>query len=276
MNQCRDRILILYEGHIPFVDPITRQTHSAANIQNCTDRIKNLFQFDMDQEDSWYTLRPGILHQDRRLCSGPKTAAVAVHSFTRSHDAGMYTRSDFSSFWDSMLMSAASRIPFSQKFFVFSNKNKNPDGFPYYAPRTDLYVDNMMSPSNFKDRFMDTFGPIANVLEHCGIYFSLFLFFKLIIDVMVLVIRHLEITKTTGASLGFGKTIPSVSYNIFFMSVLASMYDPRAPTLADLEGERKNLCNEKKLNDMRDDTKKEEGHIYPTMKPAQFDQAVFT
>ena len=50
-NQCYDRIPILYEGLTEFVDPITRQTHPAANTQKCTDRIKNLFQFDMDQED---------------------------------------------------------------------------------------------------------------------------------------------------------------------------------------------------------------------------------
>ena len=51
INQCYDRIPILYEGQIQFVDPITRQTHPAANIQICTDRMKNLFQFDMNQED---------------------------------------------------------------------------------------------------------------------------------------------------------------------------------------------------------------------------------
>ena len=40
MNQCYDRIPVLYEGQIHIDDPITRQTHPAANIQNCTDRIK--------------------------------------------------------------------------------------------------------------------------------------------------------------------------------------------------------------------------------------------
>ena len=72
MNQCYHRIPILYEGQIQLVNPITRQTHPAANIQNCTDRIKNLFQFDMDQEDSWYTLTPGNVHQDRPAVFGPK------------------------------------------------------------------------------------------------------------------------------------------------------------------------------------------------------------
>ena len=52
-NQCYDRIPIIYEGQIQFVDPISRQTHPAANQQNCIDRIKTLVQFDMDQEDSW-------------------------------------------------------------------------------------------------------------------------------------------------------------------------------------------------------------------------------
>ena len=79
---------------------------------------------------------------------------------------------------------------------------------------------------------MDTFGPVAYVLEHCGIYFSVFLFFKLMKDVVVMIIRHLEISKMTGASLGFGKTLLSASYNIFLTSVLTSMYDPRAPPLA--------------------------------------------
>ena len=216
MNQCYNRIPILYEGQIQFVDPITRQTHPEANMQNCTDRIKNLFQFDMDQEYSRYTLTRGIVYHDRPALFGPKDVSpVAVHSFPGSQEAGMYTTNELCSFWDSILISAASRNAlkkFSQKLIVFSNSNKNPDSFPYHTSRTDFYVDNMISPGYFKDRFMDTFGPVAYVLEHCRIYFSVFLFFKLIIDVVVMVIRHLEITKKTGASLGFGKTLLNASY----------------------------------------------------------------
>ena len=51
MNQCYDRIPILYEGQIQFVDPITRQTHPTAILKNGTDRIKSLSQFGLDQED---------------------------------------------------------------------------------------------------------------------------------------------------------------------------------------------------------------------------------
>ena len=191
---------------------------------------------------------------------GPKDVSpVTVHSFPGSQDAEMYTRNDFSNFWDSILIKAASRNAskkFLQKLIVLSNKNKNPDSFPYYAPRTDFFVDNMISPGYTKDRFMDTFGPVVYVLEHCGIYFSVFLFFKLIIDVVVMVIRHFEITKKTGASLGFGNTLLSAPYNIFLMSVLTSRFDPRAATLAAVEEERKTLCNQEELHDMREDNKK--------------------
>ena len=42
-----------------------------------------------------------------------------------------------------------------------------------------------------------------------------------------MVIRHLEKTKVTGAAVGFGNTHLSASFDIFLMSLLTSMYDPR-------------------------------------------------
>ena len=132
----------------------------------------------------------------------------------------------------------------------------------------------MVSPGYFRDRFMDTFGPVAYVLEHCGIYFSVFLSFKLIIDVVVMVIGHLEVTKMTCASLGFLKSLLSASYNTFLMSVSTSMCHPRAPPFAKVEQERKTLCNEEELFDMREDARKKEEHLYPVMSPFLFNLAV--
>ena len=63
---------MLYEDQVQFVDSITQQAHSAVNLRNCIDRIKTLFQFDMDQEDSWYILTPGTVQQDRPTVFGPK------------------------------------------------------------------------------------------------------------------------------------------------------------------------------------------------------------
>ena len=111
-------------------------------------------------------------------------------------------------------------------------------------------------------------------LNTCGISFSVFLILQLIIDVAVMVKRHSEITKKTGALLGFGRTLLSASYNLFLMSVLTSMYDPRTPPLAAVEEERTNSCNGEELNDKGEDAKEKDEHFYPVMSPMRFNQAV--
>ena len=116
---------------------------------------------------------------------------MTMQSLTGSQDAGVYTRNELRGLWDNILINAASRSAlkkFSQNLIIYSTQQEGHDGFQYYTPRTEFYVDKMISPESFKNRFMDTFGPVAYVLEHCGIYFSVFLFFKLIIDVVVMVI----------------------------------------------------------------------------------------
>ena len=50
-----------------FVDPIIRQTLPDGTPRNCSDPIKNFFQMDMDQKDSWYSLTPEMTQ--RQTCS---------------------------------------------------------------------------------------------------------------------------------------------------------------------------------------------------------------
>ena len=197
MNQCYDNIPILYRGQIQFVDFISGQTYPHATAQKCSDRIKNLFQLDIDQEVSWYILTPGIVHQDKPAKFGPQDVSpVASHTFTGSQDSGMYIRNELKGFWVSILINAASRTAlekFSQNLVVYTTAQEGTDDSHYYTPRTEFFVDKMISPGYFKDPFLDTFGPVEYVLEYCGIYLSVFLFIKLIIDVVVMSVRYMEI-----------------------------------------------------------------------------------
>ena len=53
-----------------------------ANLENCTDRIHNLFQVDVDHADSWYTLTVSIVYQGRHAVLGHKDVSpIAVHFF---------------------------------------------------------------------------------------------------------------------------------------------------------------------------------------------------
>ena len=271
MNQCYDKIPILYRGQIQFVDPIIRQTYPHAMTQNCSDRIKNLFQLDMDQEDSWYTVTPGILHGDKPAIFGPQDiSTVASHTFTGSQDADMYTRNELKGFWDSILINAASETAlkkFSQNPIVYRTAQEGTDGSHYYTPRTEFFVDKMISPGYFKDQFLDTFGPVVYVLEQCGIYFSIALFIKLIIDMVVRIVRYMEVDKLTGSTLGFGKTLLSASYNIFLTSVLTSMYSPRVPALTAVEHMDTNPSVKNDMHEVKKGAKKKDEHLYLAMSP---------
>ena len=78
----------------------------------------------------------------------------------------------------------------------------------------------------------------------------------------------MEISWMTGASLGFGKTLLSASYNIFMTSVMTSMYNPQANGMApDAPNEVDPKVNIA-LHERRDDAKKIEEHLYPVVNPA--------
>ena len=58
LYKCHNRIPILYEDEIHFVDPISRQTFTEAEEQLCSDEHSNLFQLDVDDENSRVELTP--------------------------------------------------------------------------------------------------------------------------------------------------------------------------------------------------------------------------
>ena len=71
-----------------------------------------------------------------------------------------------------------------------------------------------------------------------------------------MIIRHMEINRMTGASLGFGKTLLSASYNIFLTSVMTSMYNPQAGGLASDAPKKIYSRVDLELYEMRDDARR--------------------
>ena len=221
----------------------------------------------MEDENSWFTITPNLEHRKRPAVFEPKDVIpVFRRAFGGAGDAGIYTRAQLSEFCDNILISAASRKAlqkFSRELFVPNTAIHGPEQYSYYAPRTDFYVDNMISHSDFKNQFMDIFGSVTYVLEFCGIYFSYFLFIKLIVDLIVMILRHMEINRLTGASLGFGKTLLSASYSLFLTSILTSVFNPQAPLLQALEPEPMPTRIEDETRDPAEENKKKEEHLYP-------------
>ena len=81
-----------------------------------------------------------------------------------------------------------------------------------------------------------------------------------------MMLRHMEINSLTGASLGFGKTLLSVSYNLFLTSILTSVFNPQAPLLQTLEPEPTPTRIEDETRDPADENRKKEEHLYPIVQ----------
>ena len=112
INQYFDKIPIFYKNAIFFVVPITGQTYPHTQVQNCSDGIKN-FQFDVEDENSWFTITPTLEHRKCPAVFGPKDVTpVSRRVFGGAGDAGIYTRAQLSEFWDNILISVASRKAF--------------------------------------------------------------------------------------------------------------------------------------------------------------------
>ena len=73
----------------------------------------------------------------------------------------------------------------------------------------------------------------------------------------------MEVNRPTDASLGFGKTLLSASYNLFLTSILTSVFNPQAPLLQALEPDPTPTRIENETRDPADGNKKKEEHLYP-------------
>ena len=129
---------ILYQGQAQLIDPITRQTYPDANAQNCSDRIKNLFQIDMDHHDFWYPLTTGIMLQDKPAILNSNEVTPFVRQWLMgTQDEGKYTRRDFCGTREKVLVTAASRTTlkkFRQNFLPYAVPQKGSDCFLMVLP----------------------------------------------------------------------------------------------------------------------------------------------
>ena len=69
-------------------------------------------------------------------------------------------------------------------------------------------------------------GPLAIGLINVKYGSVMFFFKKLIYDIVVTVMRTLEIRGRTGTSVSFVKVLVSATYNLFMVSILNSVYSP--------------------------------------------------
>ena len=81
-----------------------------------------------------------------------------------------------------------------------------------------------MSPEYFTDGFNQTFGNITYYLEKLGIHIALFLYIELLIDVIRVAVEAFQVHKLTDKNVDFSKVHLTATYNLFFSSVITSIF----------------------------------------------------
>ena len=103
LNKCYNRIPILYENEIHFVDPISRQTFTEAEEQLCSDKHSNLFQLDVDDDNSAVELTPQITKvRGPALFKQHIVIQQIANIITTSIQASIYTYKEMMSFCNSI------------------------------------------------------------------------------------------------------------------------------------------------------------------------------
>ena len=101
MDECYNRITIMYKENIRFVDPIMRQTFQSADLQDCSDKHLNLFQLDVDDDKSWIELTPQITRVTGLYLFKPKEIVQQIkHSLASSQGTSIYTYAQKQNFWN--------------------------------------------------------------------------------------------------------------------------------------------------------------------------------
>ena len=229
MEKCYNRIPIMYQNKIHFVDPITRKTYTSAEERSCVDKHDNLFQLDIEDDNSWVELTPGITRVKGPSVFEPNISPqrLTKYKFQDSDEIYLFTDQELKKFWRGMKFNNEMKDAiqtFSKELVVSQDNFKSEDRTYLNYPMRTVYLDSFISPNFFDNRYIEMFGYTQFILEQCGIYFAAFLFLKFIIQIVVTIVKALQIHKITGASVNFGKIILFATYNILFTSIMTSIF----------------------------------------------------
>ena len=226
-NKCYNRIPVLHEDEIHFVDPISRQTFTKAEEKLCSEKHSNLFQLDVDDDNSWVELTPQITKVRGPALFKPHIVIQQIANvITTIIYASICTYKEMMAIWDSINFNSNMKgvLKHSTKSLLGSRESFSKiSGTHYYNSRT-IYLVSFISPDFFNNQFVETFGQIQYIIERCGIFFAAFLFIKLLIDIVLCLIRAMQINKITDAYIHFGKALFAATFDLMSVPILTSIF----------------------------------------------------
>ena len=227
LSKCYNRIPILYEDELHFVDSISRQAFTEAEEQLCSDKHSNLFQLGLDDDNSWVELTPQITKFRVPALFKPHIVIQQIaRIITASIQASNYAYKEMMAFWNSINFNSNMKgvlKHFTKSLLGNRESFSKISGTNYYNCRT-IFLDSIISPDFSNNQFVETLGKIQYIIDRCGIFFAAFLFIKLLIGIVLCLIRTMHINKITDASIHFGKALFAATFELLSVTILTSTY----------------------------------------------------
>ena len=145
--------------------------------------------------------------------------------------AGMHTLKQMKNFWDKIIHASASDTVLKKLRRTILTQGKtvrisDPGNLERLLSLDDrLLMDHSLTRSFFVDKFKETFGFLGYYIQCLGNFVACFLLVKFIIDIVVIVLRGLEIRKVSGALFGFVRTMLRATFHLFVLSLQTPMYE---------------------------------------------------
>ena len=277
MDKCFKRIPIMYQNKVHFVDPITRKTYTSAEEQSCADKHDNLFQLDIEKDNSWVELTPSITKVDGPAVFAPHLSSQKLqkYKFQNSHDISLYTAKQMRDFWRNIEFNNDMKDvikSFTKELVISQDESEYRQNHHNYYPMRTFYLDSFISSDFFNNRYIQMFGHVQYIIEKCGIYFAAFVFIKLIIDTIKIVYRTLQLRTVTDGSVHFGRVLFSAVFDIISLSILTSIFIPqeveKESTEPLVQTINKNKSNHKELD--APCYKETQFHLYPHIQNQEY------
>ena len=226
-NVCYDKIPIEIYGKLKFVDPISRQTFPFANEIACLHSEENIFSLDPDDPDQWIMMSPRPIKQN-----APKYFPPRNEAFQSITDTQEFSENYFDNFWSKIVSTKMSEKILEQftKSFLLPQGNdnnsliaKNWQQINIDGHRTNIYLDQYISPTFIQGQFTSLFGWIIPIVTQLGGLYAFLMLTRLTFKMIQSVITTFEIHQMTGITFSFGKSILAGTFNIRYMSAIANM-----------------------------------------------------
>ena len=129
--------------------------------------------------------------------SNQKHKTVSM-KFKNGQEVSFHVKEDMIAFWNDVTLNSEMKDTaqeFSRELVEIQHNKSQPSGYSNYYTTKTIYLDSLISSQFPHKRYIKAFGRVHYYLEQCGITFAVFLFVKFIIDMVVCIIRALEIHK---------------------------------------------------------------------------------